>query len=123
MRRTEIRVESVDGFFDRGRKVAELADRGERIPETRVISFEEVEDLLSVLTEKRVSLLRALKETPGSIAALAKRLRRDPSAVSRDVQILEHYGVVRVTEKPLPGHGKQKWIVPAARRIELLARL
>ena len=123
MRRTEIRVEPVEAFFDRGRKTAELADRGKRIPHSRVVSFESVEDLLRVLTGKRILLLKSLTQTPGSIAELARRLKRDRSAVARDVQMLEYFGVVQVSEKPLPGHGRQKWVRPMAREIELTARL
>lgn len=123
MRKAEIRVEGVNAFFGRARKVARLADRGEKIPPSRVISFEDMESLLHVLTEKRVLLLRQLKETPASISDLARTLKRDRSAVTRDVQVLERFGVVQVTEKPLPGHGRQKWIAPVARDIRLIAEL
>ena len=67
MGKTEIRVESVDSFFARGRKHAKAEDRGDRSPRSR-------------------------------------------SAVTRDVQILERFGVLQVTEKILPGHGRQKWV-------------
>jgi predicted transcriptional regulator len=123
MRRTEIRVEPVEAFFKRGRKTAELADRGKRIPQSRVVAFEAVEDLLRVLTGKRILLLKSVTQAPGSIAELARRLKRDRSAVARDVQMLEHYGVVQVSEKPLPGHGRRKWVHPMAREIELTAHL
>lgn len=123
MRKAEIRVEPVRAFFERGRKVARLADRGDKIPPSRVISFEDMESLLHVLTEKRLLLLRQLKETPASISDLARRLKRDRSAVTRDIQVLERFGVLHVTEKPLPGHGRQKWIAPVARDIRLIADL
>ena len=123
MRRTEIRVERVDSFFERGRKLAKAADRGNAIPSSRVVAFEDVESLLRVLTEKRVLLLRQVNQTPTSISMLAKNLKRDRSAVSRDVQVLERFGVIQVTEKPLPGHGRQKWIAPLAAEIHLTAVL
>ncbi len=123
MPKTEIRVESVDAFFKRGRKLAGLADRKERIPATRVVAFEDVGSLLSVLTEKRVLLLKEVKVTPASISVLARRLKRDRSAVTRDVQLLERFGVVQVTEKPLQGHGRQKWVAPIAHDIRLIAAL
>lgn len=123
MRKTEIRVERVDSFFERGRKVAKAADQGDRIPRSRVVAFEEVESLLHVLTAKRVLLLKQVKATPTSISMLAKKLKRDRSAVTRDVQVLERFGVVQVTEKPLPGHGRQKWITPLADEIQLTAVL
>ena len=123
MRRTEIRVERVDSFFERGRKLAKAADRGNAIPSSRVVAFEDVESLLHVLTEKRVLLLRQVNQTPTSIGLLAKKLKRDRSEVTRDVQLLERFGVIQVTEKPLPGHGRQKWITPLAAEIHLTAVL
>ena len=123
MRNTEIRVERVDTFFERGRNLARLADRGDPIPPSRVVAFDDIADLLRVLTEKRVLLLRQVKAAPGSISDLARTLKRDRSAVTRDVQVLERFGVLRVIEKPLPGHGRQKWIAPVARDIRLTAQL
>ena len=123
MRKTEIRVERVEAFFERGRKLARLADRGGRIPPSRVVAFDDIESLLQVLTTKRVLLLKQVRAAPGSITDLARKLRRDRSAVTRDVQALERVGVLRVTEKSLPGHGRQKWIAPIARDIRLTAQL
>ena len=54
MRKTEIRVESPEAFFERARKTARLADRGERIPASRIIAFEDAESLLSVDRETTV---------------------------------------------------------------------
>jgi predicted transcriptional regulator len=123
VRKTEIRVERVDTFFERGRELAKAADRGLAIPSSRVVAFEDVDSFLHVLTEKRVLLLKQIKQTPTSISLLAKKLNRDRSAVARDVQLLERFGVVQVTDKPLPGHGRQKWVTPLAGQIQLTAVL
>jgi predicted transcriptional regulator len=123
MRKTEIRVEPVETFFQRARELGRRSDRGDSIPFSRVIAFEDIESLLHVLTEKRVVLLKEIKAAPSSISDLAKRLKRDRSAVTRDVQVLERFGVVNVTEKPLPGHGRQKWVTPVANDIRLTAVL
>ena len=123
MRKAEIRVEPVKGFFERGRNYARLADAGRHIPPSRIVAFEDVESLLHMLTEKRVTLLREIKEAPASIAALARKLKRDRSAVLRDIQLLERFGVIEVSEKVLPGHGRQKWITPVGREIRLTAEL
>ena len=123
MRKTEIRVERPDLFFERGRRLAKLADRRVPIPPSRVVAFDDVGSFLHVLSEKRVLLLQQVREEPGSIAGLARKLKRDRSAVTRDVQLLEHFGVLHVTEKTLPGHGKQKWVQPVARDIRLTAQL
>ena len=122
-KKTEIRLERVESFFERGRKLARSADPGRRIRSIGVVAFDDVRSLLYVLTQKRVLLLKQLTETPTSITDLAKKLNRDRSAVTRDVQILERFGVLLVAEKPLPGHGKQKWIMPVARNIRLIAQI
>ena len=44
MRKTEIRVERVDAFFERGRKLARLVDRGGAIPSSVVVAFEDAEE-------------------------------------------------------------------------------
>jgi len=54
MLKTEIRVETPEAFFERGRKTARLADRGERIPSSRVIACEDAESLPSVDHETTV---------------------------------------------------------------------
>jgi predicted transcriptional regulator len=123
VRKTEIRVERPDSFFERGRRLARLADRGAPISPSKVVAFDDVESLLHVLSEKRILLLRQVREESGSIAGLARKLKRDRSAVARDVQLLERFGVIHVTEKALPGHGKQKWVRPIARDIQLTAQL
>ena len=123
MRKIEIRVEREDVFFERGRKLAKAADRRDAIPPSCVVAFEDVGSLLHVLTAKRVLLLKQVNQTSTSISLLAKKLKRDRSAVTRDVQILERFGVIQVTEKPLPGHGRQKWITPLAGEIRLTAVL
>jgi hypothetical protein len=48
VRKTEIRVERVDSFFERGRKFAKSADQGNAIPYSRVVAFEDVESLLEM---------------------------------------------------------------------------
>lgn len=113
----------MDSFFERGRKLAKAADRGARIPSSRVVAFEDVKDMLGLLTAKRVLLLKQVKETSSSIGTLARKLNRGRSAVTRDVQVLARFGVVQVTERPLPGHGKQKWVAPLAGEIKLTAVL
>jgi predicted transcriptional regulator len=106
--KSEIRVESVDTFFARGRRHAKAADHRRIRSQSRVVAFEDVRSLLRVLTDRRVVLLKQVQEMPSSITFLAQKLNRDRSAVARDVQLLERFGVVEVSERPLPGHGRQK---------------
>jgi predicted transcriptional regulator len=103
-----IKTRTEEDFFKRGRQLGRAADRGERLPDRRVISFEDPADLMKLMTETRLAVFRAVKNAPGSITHLDERLHRDRSAVKRDVDEMERAGLVTITEKILPGHGRMK---------------
>ncbi len=119
--KTVIKTGSVEGFFKRGREVARLADRQKPIPAERVIAYEDPEDLARILTTAKIALFRAIKEQSGSITDIATRLKRDRSAVKRDIDELEQAGLVSIEEKLHPGHGRLKEVRAAANRVVLEA--
>ncbi|MCM2357685.1 MAG: hypothetical protein NDI77_06020, partial [Geobacteraceae bacterium] len=49
-------------FFQRGKELARRLDRGERVPAENVITFEDPEDILELVTAARVDLFRAVKD-------------------------------------------------------------
>lgn len=110
-------------FFKRGRDLARMLDRGGEIAAETVITFEDAEDLLEVITRARVDLLRAVNEEPGSITDIARRLHRDRSAVKRDVDILAAAGLVQVESRPSPGHGQKKFVTALAKKFQLTAQI
>ena len=110
-------------FFERGRKIARAADRGEALPDERYISFEDPAELMKLMSAARLALFRTVKHEPGSITEIAQRLRRDRSAVKRDVDELERAGLVTVTATVLPGHGRKKEVRAAAVRFVLHAEI
>lgn len=110
-------------FFERGKKIARLADAKRPIPEEKIVSFEDPADLLQVLTTARLALMRVVLEQPLSITEIAEKLGRDRSAVKRDVDLLAESGLLMVEEKPLPGHGRKKEVRSAASSIRLEAVL
>ena len=61
-----------------------------------------------------MNLFRAVKEEPGSIAEIARRLHRDRSAVKRDIDKLTEAGLFSAEEKPFSGHGRMKVISATA---------
>jgi len=84
--KSQIRIEPAEAFFKRGRKMARLADRGDAIPPSRVVAFDDIESLLQVL---RALLLEQVKAAPCCITDLARKVKRDRSAVTRAIQALE----------------------------------
>ena len=123
MKQVSVRIGNLDDFLARTRKLARLADAGKPIPESIVVSFDDPADMLAVLTPARLALFRAIKRKPGSIASIALEMKRDRSAVTRDVAALGAAGVVTVTEKIHPGHGRMKEVRACARAIKLEAIL
>jgi len=117
--KTTIKVANTDEFFKRGKEIAKLADQGKRIPRERIISFEDPEDLARLITTAKLVLFREVRECPGSITDLSQRLHRDRSAVKRDIDELERFGLVEVEDMPFPGHGRRKEVRAIAEQVLL----
>jgi len=123
MKKMTITFGDESGFFSRGRALAALADAGQPVPETSLISFGDPADLLKVLTPARLALIDAVKAQPSSITAIAQRLQRDRASVSKDVDKLQTFGLLQVEHKTLAGHGKHKEVRLTAPRMQLSAVL
>ena len=123
MTKLTIKTATEDDFFRRGRQLDRAVDRGEALPDERIISFEDPADVMKLITAARLALLRAVKEMPGSITEISARLHRDRSAVKRDIDELERAGLVTIAEKVLPGHGRMKEVRATAMRFSLQAEV
>ena len=112
-----------EDFLGRSRERAIKLDRGEALmPEIRM-TFEDPADLLRVLSAQRVRVLKAVRIKATPISGLALALKRDRTAVKRDVSILESFGLVRTRERLNPGHGRMKVVEPLAAIYHLTARI
>jgi predicted transcriptional regulator len=116
-----IKTGTEDDFFRRGRELAQAADRGQALPEESTISFEDPADVVKLISAARLELFRSIKEMPGSITEISERLHRDRGAVKRDIDELERAGIVTVSEKVLPGHGRMKEVRATAQQVCLMA--
>ena len=123
MTKLTIKTGTEEDFFKRGRLLAKAADRGQPLPDERIISFEDPADVMKLITAARLALFRAVKEMPGSITQISERLHRDRSAVKRDVDELERAGLVMIADKVLPGHGRMKEVRATASRFSLQAEV
>jgi len=83
--------ESAKRFIDTWHKV----ERRQPVQQREILTFDNLETLLRVLTPTRWTLLRILRrEGPMSIRLLAKVLKRDYKNVHTDVRDLERIGLV-----------------------------
>lgn len=114
-----IRTDGFEGFSQRAIERAKKMDRGERIEPSFGITFESPLQMFEVLTAQRLRVVEVARTKPYSVTALAKKLKRDPKSVRRDVAKLEQYGVVRTRQEINPGHGRVKIVEPVAERFEL----
>jgi len=114
---------TADAFFRRSAVRAQKLDRGETLlPEMR-LTFEDPADLVRVLTEQRVRVLAAVRKNPAPVSELAAVLKRDRTAVRRDVRILTAFGLVKIHEETNPGHGRRKIVAPLATKCELVTTI
>ena len=109
----------MDGFFARMRANAAQLDRSVKLRPGVRISFEDPVDFLEVITPARVRLLRQIARKPVALGALAAALERDPSAVRRDVALLERQRLVKTRKVSNPGHGTRTLVERVAASIEL----
>jgi predicted transcriptional regulator len=125
MKKTQvrIRVSSTEDFFARMKTLAQRLDRGEAVGGGIIVSFEDPQDMLRVLSSQRARLLRCVREQAMPIAVLASELQRDIRAVSRDVKLLEEAGLLRTSYQTNPGHGRLRIVEPVAQEYLLQASL
>ena len=114
---------SVEGFFERSLDRARKLDRGEKLPAEMRLTFADPADLLRVLTAERVRVLHAVRKKPASVSDLAIVLKRDRTAVRRDVKILISFGLVKTQEETNPGHGRRKIVALLASKCELVTTI
>ncbi|HEX5431297.1 MAG TPA: hypothetical protein VFW83_04990 [Bryobacteraceae bacterium] len=124
-RRAGVRVATgtAGEFFRRSLERARKLDRGEKLPAEIRLTFEDPADLLRVLSTERIRVLHTVRVMPRPVSGLASILKRDRKAVSRDVKILESFGLVRTHSEPNPGHGSMKIVEPLASRYQLIATI
>ena len=116
-----IGVETTDRFFARMRDVARKLDRGEVLRPSITLSFEDPADLLEIMTPTRLRVMEQVRGRAIALSALAAALSRDPSAVRRDVALLEGKHLLKTRRVTNPGHGVQTLVERAAASIELSA--
>ena len=117
--KTSIFDDGLEGHLRRSLNRAARREAGERLEPERVITFADPLDLLECITAQRVRLCQLIKHKRLSISALAIELGRNRGSVTRDVNKLRGFGLVRLREEVNPGHGVVQIVEPVARKIEM----
>jgi predicted transcriptional regulator len=117
-----VAADGVEGFFGRAREHARKLDKGEKLEPEITISFENPADMIRVLSVGRIRLLKMAKKH-SLVVELANCLNRDIRAVSRDIDLLENFGLVHSKYVPNPGHGKRRVVETRAAKYQLVANI
>lgn len=119
MNRFIIKTGTEEDFFKRGFQLAKALDNGKTTRQQTILTFEDPVDLMKLLSTARLNLFKEIKREPGSITRIAERIKRDRSAVKRDIDVMQAAGLLEVTEMPHPGHGRIKEVRAIAEKISL----
>ena len=123
MTKVVVRTDDLDGFFARAKDAARRADQGQAFDGTVTISFEDPQQMFNLLSDARRRLMAEVMHEPKTINELSHCLRRNRTAITKDVGLLERMGLVISTRQSNPGHGIQKTVQSVAPRIEMVATL
>ncbi|MBB1073696.1 winged helix-turn-helix transcriptional regulator [Rhodoferax sp. 4810] len=123
MTKVIVRTDDPDGFFARAKDAARRADQGQPFDGTVTISFEDPQQMFNVLSDARRRLMAEVMRAPKTISELSHCLRRNRTAITKDVGLLERMGLVISTRQSNPGHGVQKMVQSVAHKIEMVATL
>ena len=121
--KNKIFFDGLEGHMRRSLERAEKMSRGERVEAERVFTFADPLDMLECFTVQRIRLCQVVRKKRMSISALAEELGRNRGSVTRDVNKLKKYGLLRLREEVNPGHGVVQIVEPAARKFDLRATL
>ena len=121
--KVKVFTDGFEGHVRRSRERAAKIARGERLVPEKIITFEDPVMMAEFLTAQRLRLLQTARKKKMSISALAEELGRNRGSVTRDVNKLKQFGLIRLREEVNPGHGIVQIVEPVAKKIEMRAAL
>lgn len=94
-----IKLRTIGQSLDDSVTTMKAIQDGKRVKRKEGEYFENLEAVRSVLTENRLSLLRAIRVfKPESVAELARFVKRDFKHVYGDVELLQSLGLVKTNQ-------------------------
>ena len=104
-----IKIRSFDDALEGFGRTFKALQAGKRVTRKRGVYFTSLEAARNLLTPRRLGLLRAIrKQKPQSIYQLATIVGRNLKNVQTDLQLLEQYGLVTLSESRSPANRRIK---------------
>jgi predicted transcriptional regulator len=108
-----------EGHVRRSLARAKARQAGERLESETAITFADPLDMLECLSKERIRIVQTIRRRKLSISSLAEELGRNRGSVTRDVNKLRKFGLLRLREQVNPGHGVIQIVEPVAKKIEM----
>ncbi len=103
---------TIEDFFDSALESAKQIDNNEKVTPKHTI-WMETDDLLKILKPQRTKLLKYLKDkTKVYYSVLLDELKKSPSSLNKDLELLSKYQLIDILKEPNTGHGIRKVIKP-----------
>jgi len=103
---------TIEDFFDSAMQSAREIDNNEKVTPKHTI-WMETDDLLNILKPQRTRLLKYLKnKTKVYYSVLLDELKKSPSSLNKDLELLSKYQLIDIIKEPNAGHGIRKVIKP-----------
>lgn len=118
-----IRTGKVDDFFSRAREAALRADRGEMFEEKVTISFEDPQQMLTLLSGGRRRIMLEVTKRPQTVQELANVLKRSRATIAKEIRYLEEKGLLSRKKEQAEKNGSEVFVEAVAPQIELVAML
>lgn len=109
IRDMKITIKDRKQVFTEAAEAFEKIRRKEKMIPHHELSFQNIETLRKILTDKRIELLHIIKaKNPQSIYELAQQVHRDLKSVHTDVEVLAELGLISLEEQ----HDERKRVRP-----------
>ena len=103
---------TIDDFFKSALHTAKEIDENKKVTPKHTI-WMETEDLLNILKPHRTKLLQYLKnKTKVYYSVILDELKKSPSSLNKDLELLLKYQLIDILKEPNAGHGIRKVIKP-----------
>ena len=121
--KTKVLHDGFEGHVKRSLERAHKQDDGERLEAEKIITFADPLDMVECLTAQRIRICQVVRTKRLSISGLAVELERNRGSVTRDVNKLRDFGLLRLREQVNPGHGVVQIVEPVAQRLQMRVAL
>jgi predicted transcriptional regulator len=99
IKKIHVEIKTLDDTLREAGKIYNAISKGKETKKKTTVYFSTVKDMRRALTEKRLELLKAIKDRrPSSIYELAKLSGRDLKNVLQDVSYLRELGIIDVVD-------------------------